>query len=395
MGEAVASDLDPYCVEWQRDPHPHYEELTKAGPVVRLSRYGVYATGRWAEVKAALADHETFISGAGVGIDDLRKADSWRPIGNVLEADPPDHDVTRGILNQVLSARAMRAFREGFAAKAEAVADQAVGLGTFDAAEVIGASFPLSVFPDAMGISADGRENLLLYSDMIFNAFGPRNAIFEAATAKAGPVVEWLLSQCARDNLTPDGWGGEIYALSAERGLSEEEAGFIVRALLSAGLDTTVHAITSAIVGFAEYPDEWDKVVADPKRAGRLVDEIVRWRTPITYFYRTTSRACSLGGVDLPEGAKVMLHYGAANRDPAVWETAERFDIDRRAMDHLGLGHGVHRCAGQMVARLEIELIFAALARRVKRFELTAPPVAALNNTLHGFESAPVRITPL
>ena len=395
MALAPESDLDPYSVEWIRDPRPHYDELRKAGPVVRLSRYGVYATGRWAEVKAALADHETFISGAGVGIDDLRLADSWRPKGNVLEADPPDHNVTRGILNQVLSARAMRAFREDFAAKAEALADEAVAAAEIDAAEMLGAAFPLSVFPDAMGIGKEGRENLLLYSDMIFNAFGPRNDIFEASTAKAGPVVDWLLSQCSRANLAPGGWGAEIYALAEEKGLSEDEAGFIVRALLTAGLDTTVHAITSAIVGFAEFPAEWDKVVADPKRAARLVDEIVRWRTPITYFYRTTSGLTTLGGADLPEGAKLMVHYGAANHDPAQWDAPERFDIDRRATDHLGLGHGVHRCAGQMVARLEIELIFAALAKRVRRFELTAPPVVALNNTLHGFSEAKVRLHPL
>ncbi|MEM7271416.1 MAG: cytochrome P450, partial [Pseudomonadota bacterium] len=192
--QAVASDADPFSRDWIADRHANYADLREAGPVVRLSRYGVYWTGRWAEVKAALADDETFISGAGVGIDDLRSADSWRPKGNVLEADRPEHDATRGILNKVLSARAMRAFREAFSAKAEMIADQAVAAGEFDAVAMLGAAFPLSVFPDAMGIGKEGRGNLLLYSDMIFNAFGPRNDIFQETAAKAGPVVDWLLA---------------------------------------------------------------------------------------------------------------------------------------------------------------------------------------------------------
>ena len=202
--QAPEADFDPFSRDWIANRHDRYEDLREAGPVVRLSRYGVFATGRWAEVKAVLGDAETFISSAGVGIDDLRAADSWRPKGNVLEADAPEHDVTRGILNKVLSARAMRAFREDFAAKAGALADEAVAAGEIDAATFLGAAFPLSVFPDAMGIGKEGRENLLLYSDMIFNAFGPRNDIFQETAAKAGPVVDWLLAQCSREALAPD-----------------------------------------------------------------------------------------------------------------------------------------------------------------------------------------------
>ena len=390
--QAPEVDFDPFSRDWIAQRHERYEDLREAGPVVRLSLYGVYATGRWAEAKAVLADADTFISSAGVGIDDLRAADSWRPKGNVLEADAPEHDITRGILNTVLSARAMRAFREDFAAKARAVAEEVVAAGEIDAATALGATFPLSVFPDAMGIGKEGRENLLLYSDMIFNAFGPRNEIFEDTAAKAGPVVEWLLTQCSRKALTPDGWGAEIYALSDQAGLSEDEAGVIVRALLTAGLDTTVSAITSGVVAFARHPAEWDKVVADPKRASRIIDEIIRWQTPIQLFFRTTSRAVELGGVELPKDAKIMVAYGAANRDPRVWDDPNRFDLDRRVTDHLALGHGVHRCVGQMVARLEVELIFAALAERVARFELTAPPVLGVNNALRGFASASVRL---
>ncbi|MEM7269256.1 MAG: cytochrome P450, partial [Pseudomonadota bacterium] len=263
--------------------------------------------------------------------------------------------------------------------------------GEFDAVEMLGAAFPLSVFPDAMGIGKNGRENLLLYSDMIFNAFGPRNEIFQESTARAGPVVDWLLAQCSREGLASEGWGAEVYALADEAGLNEEAAGFIVRALLTAGLDTTVNAIGSSIVAFARHPAEWDKLVADPKRAARIIDEIIRWRTPIQHFFRTTSQATQLGGVDLPKDAKIILTYGGANHDPRQWDAPERFDLDRRVVDHLGLGHGTHRCVGQMVARLEIELLFTALANRVARFELTAEPAEAINNTLMGYKSVPVR----
>jgi cytochrome P450 len=110
-------------------------------------------------------------------------------------------------------------------------------------------------------------------------------------------------------------------------------------------------------------------------------------------FFRTTSRDVEIGGGMIPAHRKVLLLMASVNRDPARWDRPDRFDVERLATGHVGFGAGIHACVGQMIARLEGELIFSELARRVKTIELTAEPRRRLNNSLRGLESMPVRVT--
>jgi cytochrome P450 len=153
-----------------------HEELREAGPVVYLSRYDVHAFARYAEVYAALVDWQGFQSAAGVGLSNFRYEKPWRPPSLLLEADPPKHDAPRRVLQKVLGPRALRRLRDGWAADAEALVGEVLATGTqFDAVGSLAATFPLRVFPDAVGIPQAGRENLLPYGDHAFNAFGPSN----------------------------------------------------------------------------------------------------------------------------------------------------------------------------------------------------------------------------
>jgi len=109
-------------------------------------------------------------------------------------------------------------------------------------------------------------------------------------------------------------------------------------------------------------------------------------------FFRTTTKAVDVGGVHLGEGEKVLLFLAAANRDPRRWERPDQFDVRRRATGHMTFGTGIHGCIGQAVARLEAEAVFAALAKRVRAFEMTAQPTRRLNNTLRGLDTLPLRL---
>ena len=121
-------------------------------------------------------------------------------------------------------------------------------------------------------------------------------------------------------------------------------------------------------------------------------DEVLRWDSPVQTFFRTTTRAVEVAGVALPEGAKVLLFLGAANRDPRKWPQPEKFDVTRKPMGHVALGSGIHVCVGQLVARLEAEVLFAALADRVEAFELLSAPQRKLNNTLRCLSRLEVRL---
>lgn len=386
--------VDPFSDAVLRNPYAFHQELREAAPVVRLESLGVWALGRYAEVSGTLNNWETFCSSAGVGLSDFRKEKPWRQPSLLIEADPPLHTRTRGVITSVLSRRALNALRASFQAEVERLADELVERGRFDAIQDLAQAFPLKVFPDAVGLENDGRENLLLYADMVFNAFGPRNALFEASTSRAAPVVAYITEHCRRQKLRPDGLGAQIHAFADSGQVTSEEAMLLVRSLLTAGVDTTVNGIGNALLSFVRHPDQWKLLAAEPQLARGAFEEALRYESPVQTFFRTTTQPVVVSGVQLGAGEKILMYLGAANRDHRRWPDPDHFDIRRTASGHVAFGSGIHACVGQMIARMEGELILTALARRVATIEPDGEAVQRLNNTLRGWQSLPVRVRP-
>jgi 4-methoxybenzoate monooxygenase (O-demethylating) len=389
---APVSDVDPFCREFFENPFAAYEELREAGPVVRLPRYGVWAVARYEQVYAVLNDWQSFCSSRGAGITDFAKEKPWRPKSLVLETDPPLHDRTRRVLNRVLSASVMSRLRERFAEEAERLVDELLERGSFDAIADLAEAYPLTVFPDAMGMPRENRNFLLPYGNMVFNSFGPRNEFFEAAVAGAQPVLAWLQRQMQRDAFAPGGFGAAIHAAAGIGELTEEEAPIVARSLLTAGVDTTVSGIGAAVYCLARFPEQFARLRADPLLARAAFEEAVRYESPVQTFFRTTTRPVEIGGIAVDEGEKVLMFLGAANRDPRQWERPDEYDITRRTIGHVGFGSGIHQCVGQLLARLEGECVLSALARKVAAIEITGPPRRRYNNTLRALASLPVII---
>ncbi len=383
---------DPFSLENLTSPHDLHEWLRAAGPVVYLDRYGVWGMARYEQVNAALKDWKLFSSAAGVGLSDFRKEKPWRPPSLLLETDPPAHTRAREVVGPILSPRALEALREPFELEANVLVDRLAALGSFDAVTELSEVYTLKVFGDAVGLSEEGRENLLLYATMVFNAFGPRNQLLADAMTNAQPVQQWIMASSRREALRPGSFGAQIWAAVDAGKIPEEWASLLVRSLLSAGLDTTSNGITAAIYALASYPDQWSLLRQDPMLAASAFEETMRWASPVQTFFRTTTREVEIDGVHIPAGEKLLLFLGAANRDPRRWANPERFDIRRDASGHLGFGMGIHRCVGQTVARMEAEVLLAALARRVERIEITGQPRRRPNNTLHAWSSLPLTI---
>ena len=390
--ERAVSSVDPFSHAFLENPYPHHEAMREAGPVVWLERYGIWAMARHQEVRDALTDWQTYCSGAGVGLSDFRKEPPWRPPSIILEADPPLHTRTRAVLTRILSPGAINVLRERLVQEAEVLVDRLLAKREFDAVADLAEPYPLKVFPDSVGIAEEGRENLLPYGSMVFNGFGPRNDLFDKAMANAGPVRDWIMSKCSRAALAPDGLGMQIFRSVDSGELSEAEAGMLVRSFLSAGVDTTVYGIGNALYCFARYPEQWTIVRENPSLMRLAFEEVLRFESPVQTFFRTTTKAVEVGGVQIGEGEKVLLFLAAANRDPRRWERADQFDVKRRATGHMTFGTGIHGCVGQAVARLEAEAVFGALAKRVKALEMTAEPTLRLNNTLRGLDTLPLRL---
>ena len=284
--------------------------------------------------------------------------------------------------------------REGFAREADAVVDKLVDRGSFDAITDFAEAYPLTVFPDAMGMPRENRHFLLPYGNMVFNAFGPRNEFFEAAVADAEPVLAWLQRQMQRDAFAQESFGAAIHAASDTGELTLEEAPLVARSLLTAGVDTTVSGIGAAVYCLARFPEQFARLRANPTLARAAFEEAVRYETPVQTFFRTTTRPVELGGIAVDEGEKVLMFLGAANRDPRHWERPDDYDINRRAVGHVGFGSGIHQCVGQLLARLEGECVLSALARKAASIEITGPIRRRYNNTLRALASLPVTVRP-
>ena len=388
------SYLDPFCNELLLEPYAMHAELRDLGAVVRLEKYGVWAMARHSDVYAMLNDWETFCSSAGVGFGNFHTEKPWRPPSLILEADPPLHTRTRAVLTRVLSSTALRRMREMFELRAAALVERLLAQGRFDAIADCANAFPLEVFPDAVGLRADGRENLAPYGNAVFNADGPPDGeLFASAMRDAARVGPWILAQCRRDALAPGGLGADVYT-SVERGeITAGEAALLVRSLLSAGLDTTVHGIGNALYCLVNHPEQWALLHANPALARAAFEEALRFESPVTAFFRTTTRAVTVGEVTLGAEEKVLAFFGAANRDPRTWRDPDRFDITRKVSKNVAFGAGIHFCVGAMLARLEAEVLLTAMARRIKTIAPDGEPRRLLNNALRGLTHLPVTVT--
>ncbi len=167
----------------------------------------------------------------------------------------------------------------------------------------------------------------------------------------------------------------------------------LMAAYLTAGMDTTINSISNALWLFGLFPHEWEKLRRGELSPAAAFNEVLRFESPVYVFARTAARDVAFGQVTVPEGSRVAVLYGSANRDERRWSHAESFDVSRHAADHLGFGYGTHGCAGQGLVRLEAQALLAALVRQVERIEVSQP-VRRLNNGIRGLESLSVTLVP-
>lgn len=390
-----ALDIDPFAIDVLLDPLPCDAAVREAAPAVWVPKYGFWAVGRHQHVQAIFMDWKNYSSASGTGLTNTKKETPWRVPSVILEVDPPAHTRTRSVLAKILSPASMARMRDDFQKGADELVERLVEQREFDAAEDLAAVFPMKVVPDAVGLPEVGREHLLPYANINFNAMGPKNELYHNAVAAAGDAPEWVVRQCMREQLKPEGFGADIYAAMDRGELNQEEAQLLVRVFLTAAIDTTIYGMGLGIHAFASFPDQWDLLRDGQATVRNAFEEILRYSAPSPFIGRTTTCETEIEGVRLGAEEKVLMFVAAANRDPRKWPDADVFDVKRKTTGQLAFGTGIHGCVGQMVARLEAEVIFNALIKRVRRIELNGEPVLRPTNWLRGFAKLPVRVHPL
>lgn len=394
MNGVPSLDIDVFSDEFLIDPVPHFEPLRDAGPVIYLSRYGVYALARHADVMAALKDFETFCNGRGGTIVDYAKAEGWRKPSLLVENDPPQHTFLRKMMDRIVSLKSLNSLEPMWMEQARELVGKAVARGRIDGVTDLAESYPMTVFPELIGVSPQGREQMLVYSAALFNSFVPDTDRFRAANAAASGAIEWVTEACKRANLSPDGWGMRVFDAVDQGLLTEDEGERLVRSFVSAGVDTTVNGIAGILQAFADNPAQWQLLRREPALVKRAVEEGLRYCTPVRALFKTTTRDVEMDGSMIPESQKVLLLLASANRDPRRWENGDAFDITRNSSGQVAFGFGIHQCLGQMVARRETELILKALIEQVAEIRPIGPPVPTLNNAVQGLASLPIELVP-
>jgi cytochrome P450 len=382
--------IDLFTDDALADPYPLYDELRAAGAAVWLPDLEVYALARYAETRAAARDWEVFSSARGVSLNEPLNAAT----GGValISSDPPRQDEMRRVIRRPLMADALRDLTPILAGEADLLADRLVEQGTFDAVTDLAHHLPLAVVSKLVGIPESGREQMLEWASATFDAMGPLNARTAAAMPLAMEMFRYGIDHAVPPHLAPGGWAQMVYD-AAERG--EIDRGLcpaMMSAYLAPSLDTTINGIGNAMLLFGEHPEQWELLRDDPSLIPGAVNEVLRLESPIQRFTRSVTRDHEVDGVTLPAGSRVMLLFGAANRDERRFTDPTRFDVRReRSAEHLAFGFGPHACVGSGLARLEMRVLLEALVARVARFEV-ARPVRALNQVLRGLASLDVTI---
>lgn len=390
-------DVDIFSDDVLRNPYLTYAQMRDLGPVVRLTAHGVLAVTRYADVRTILLDHEHFVSGRGVGFNDefngVRKS-------SVIASDPPRHEMLRGVLEGRLGPRAIRSVEDVIKPRAHELVDLMAARESFDVIADFAQIFPVEVVGELIGLPADARNELLRWANGAFDAFGPRTDAVttgsertKAGLADIAEQFEYIRTVATRERLAPGSMGAAVYEAADAGIIPEEYCLHLLSAYLTAGMDTTVNALGAMVWLLGAHPDQWEELRNSPKQAAAVVNEVLRIEAPAQLFSRVANQDVVLSGVEIAEGERIAVVYGSANRDERQYPDPDRFDIHRNPAGHLAFGTGLHACAGQALAKIELRTVLEAMIEKVDTISV-GEPVRKLNNVLRGFVSIPASFTP-
>ncbi|MGI4855900.1 MAG: cytochrome P450/oxidoreductase [Janthinobacterium lividum] len=383
-------DIDFYSDEVIRDPYPHYAAMRELGPVVYLPSLGNYAVTRYAEARQVLHDWRSFSSEDAIAAD--QAGCTFFHGASNLVTDPPVHDAIRAKMAAPLLPRALESAREKIEHQADELIERLARQRSFDGMVDLARYLPITLVTELVGLPDDGRENMLDWAAAAFNITGIQNERGRKGAETLVEMRDWIVTRATPDRLKPGSLTARIRDMVATGEIPEALFLGIMNDYITPSLDTTISATGTLLYQLGRNPDQWNILRNDPSLIESAINEAVRIGSPIRSFTRRVTTACSLGGVNLPAQARVMVLYASANRDPLKFPDPDRFDVRRAAVDHVGFGHGIHMCVGMHLAKLEMSAILKAMIARVERIEVGQPSIA-LNNTIHAFATLPVTFT--
>jgi cholest-4-en-3-one 26-monooxygenase len=385
-----------------RVPREEFAELRRAAPVwwnaqrrgsAGFDDEGYWVVTRHADVMTVSRDSDTYSSWENTALVRFREG---MPRENIemqryvmLNIDPPQHTKVRAIVSRGFTPRAINALREALSVRAERIVRGAVDKGAGDFVTDVACELPLQAIAELLGIPQDDRRKIFDWSNEMIGYDDPQYGADPMVAATELLAYAMTMAEerqkCPTDDIVTKLVNAELDG----QHLSSDEFGFFVLLLAVAGNETTRNAISHGMLAFLEHPEQWELFKAG--RPKTTVEEIVRWATPVNVFQRTALVDTTLAGQSIKAGQRVAIFYGSANFDDEVFDEPERFDITRNPNPHLGFGgSGAHFCLGANLARLEIELIFNAVADHMPDIRQAAAAQRLRSGWLNGIKELQV-----
>jgi cytochrome P450 len=362
------------------DPYPFYDRLRAAAPVVPLpagseGRRSFVVTG-YDAARAALADPRLSKDTARFFAGRPARRDLHPAVAHsMLAQDPPDHTRLRAALTKSFTPKAVGRLRPSVERLVEEILAAWSPGEAVDLVTALAAPLPVTVICELLGVPEEDRDRLRGWSGDLFAA-GEPDRIDAASHAVAGYMAGLVAAKRRR----PDGsllhhLVSDAEDRHGEDRIGEDELVSLAVLLLVAGHETTTNFLGNAVLALLRDADARERLRRDPGAWGAALDELLRLDSPVAVAtFRWSTEPLTLDGVDVPAGVPVLVSPGAANRDPARFAAPGRLDLDRDARGHLAFGHGVHRCLGAPLARMEAEIALRALFTRFPGLRLDAPP---------------------
>jgi cytochrome P450 len=401
---AVPSMLDP---EVMQNPFPFYQWAHANAPVIEMPGTGMKiimsydmcaeATGRVEE----FSNNFTAVLSGAMSQDPEVSAilgQGWPQIDTLLTADPPVHTRFRKLVNLAFSMPRVNALEAGIRAKINALIDGFIDKGECEFVSEFCVPLPVQVICEQLGFELSEQANVKRWSDAFADRLGHMISK-ERELECAREVVEFQHAvkskiDARRAHPTDDLLSDIVNArIDGEQPLEDAEILSIAQQLMVAGNETTTHAVAGGLVHLINSPGEVEKLRANPKLFGNMVEEVLRLDTPTAGMWRVVTRDTTLGGHEFKGGSMVMLRYAAANRDPAKYPDPDTFDVERsNARTHLAFGKGIHMCVGNMLSRKEMTVAFETLVARLEDIRLKDGAVlqVAPNMLLRGYTAVPI-----
>jgi cytochrome P450 len=402
-------DVDPFSAEIVADPYPWYEELHREGPVHWLPARDLWMVTGYDEVAAVLRNPTLYSSTLGIDAmfagrmgrngTDIRGmlGIDTQSLRILIGCDPPDHTRLRRLLSRAFTPRAIAELES----RLRTVCAQMVGqllanaeTGEADLVRDLAVPFPVTVIAELLGIPSERRDDFRRWSEAMVGALGGERSLSETEGAAAemltfmAEAVEERRARPGDDLVSRLLIGSEPDDPDA---LNLLEIAMFAILLLVAGNETTTNLIgNAAAAALAAHSEQAEELWTTPELLPDVIEEVLRWDSPVQGLLRGTTEATTLAGVDLPAGALVLASFAAANRDPSHFDDPGRFDIHRHPADHFAFGHGIHFCLGASLARMETRLAGEYLLKSGVKLRPGEGAVRTTNLILRGFTSYPV-----